>query len=421
MKPATEAPTAAPESSRGSNSAASSAEPATPVLRVAVVILCGIVIALNVGKMPPSLPSLRGELMLGLVAAGFIVSALNLIGATTGGVIGVLVDRWGPRRMVGAALLSAAIGNFIGATAPSAIWLGLGRVFEGLGFILVLSAAPVLLQRLSAPRDRGMVMGFWGTFLPLGSAIAIASSPMLIHLGGSWRAVWIAAGGLALITLATLWALEASHHEPLGGGRSRLADLLLVARTPAILLAGLAFAGFSFSYIGVLSFLPTWLREAQGLSATAATATAIAYALGNAAGNITAGALLRRGVPASRLIVVAAAAVAALSLAAFLPGPPTWARLTAVVLMGSIGGWIPTSVFATAPRLAPEPRLAGAAMGLAVQLLNVGTLLGPIALTAAVDRAGTWTVACGVVIAGAATALCAGLALTPHVAALGRR
>jgi hypothetical protein len=77
-------------------------------------------------------------------------------------------------------------------------------------------------------------------------------------------------------------------------------------------------------------------------------------------------------------------------------------------------------VFATAPRLAPEPRLAGAAMGLVVQLLNIGTRLGPVALTAAVDLAGSWTVAAAVVVAGLTVTLIAGLSARRDVQALGR-
>jgi predicted MFS family arabinose efflux permease len=392
----------------------------TPVLRVAVVILCGVVIALNVGKMPPALPGLRADLMLGLVAAGLVVSALNVIGATTGGMIGVLIDRWGPRRLVGAALAAAATGNFLGALAPPAAFLIAGRLCEGLAFILVLSAAPVLLGRLAAPRDRGLVMGFWGTFLPVGSAIAIAAAPPLLGLGG-WRLIWAVSGGLAAVGLAALWAIEARHPEPPGGGASRLADLARVARSRPIILAGLAFAGFSFSYIAVLSFLPTWLIDAEGLTLKAAAAIAIAYSLGNAVGNVTGGMLLRRGVSAAHLVAAAAAAAGVLSLAIFLPGPPTWARLAAAVAFGSIGGWIPVSVFATAPRLAPEPRLAGSAMGFAVQLLNIGTLMGPVALAAAVDAAGTWTIAPAVVIAGLGASLLAGLGLVRDVAALDRR
>jgi predicted MFS family arabinose efflux permease len=389
----------------------------TPVARVALVVLCGIVIALNVGKIPPALPGVRAELMLGLTAAGLMVAALNLIGSTMGGVVGMLIDRLGARRMVGAALLASAAGNAVGALAPTAAWLIVGRLIEGLAFILILSVAPVLLQRLAAPRDRGLVMGFWGSFLPIGSALAVALAPGLLAAGG-WRLVWSVVGGLSLLAFAAYALREAPAPAPEGGGEAQRGDLLAVARTRPVLYAGLAFAGFSFTYIGVLSFLPTWVIETQGLGLEVGAATIIAYSLGNAAGNVSGGVLLRRGVSAARLIAVAAAVSGLLTLAIFLPGPPVWARLAAAIAFGTIGGWIPVSVFATAPRLAPEPRLAGAAMGLTVQLLNVGTLLGPIALTGAVELAGTWTIAPAVLIAGAALSLGAGLALTRHAKAL---
>jgi MFS family permease len=397
----------------GAAASAPQAAAKTPVARVALVIICGVVVALNVGKIPPSLPSLREELMLGLVAAGVVVSALNLIGATTGSMIGMLIDRVGARRMVGGALLAAALGNAIGALAHAPALLILGRLIEGLAFILTLSASPVLLQRLSAPKDRGLVMGFWGTFLPVASAIAVAAAPSLLHIGG-WRLVWAILGATAVLALALFLLVELKAPEPPRAGAARIADLGRAWRTPALLWLGLAFAGFSFNYIGVLSFLPTWLIEAQGLPLWVGAAVTIPYALGNAVGNITGGMLLRRGVSAGRLIATAAAIVGVLALVMFLPGAPIAVRLVATVIFGSIGGWIPVSAFATAPRLAPEPKLAGAAMGLVVQMLNVGTLLGPIALTNAVEAAGSWSAAAGVLLLGAAFSFAAGLALLPH-------
>lgn len=389
----------------------------TPITRVALVIACGVVVALNVGKIPPSLPSLRAELMLGLVASGLVVSALNVVGATSGGFVGVLIDRLGPRRMVGAAPLAAAIGNALGALAPDAVWLAAGRLVEGVAFILVLSGAPVLLSRLATPHDRGIVMGFWGTFLPIGSAIAITAAPSVLAAGG-WRLAWAICGGLGLLAFAAFWAIEAREREPAGAGAARFADLARAARARPILLLGLAFAGFSFVYIPVLSFMPLWLIETQGVALSVGAATTVAYSLGNAAGNVTGGMLLRRGASAAHLIAVAAAGAGLLSLVIFLPGPPTWLRLAAAVAFGAIGGWVPVSVFASTPRLAPEPWLAGAAMGVVVQLLNVGTLLGPVVFTAVVDLAGTWTIAPVVLIAGSALTLAAGLGLRGDVAKL---
>jgi MFS family permease len=391
--------------------------PRTPVARVALVIVCGIIVALNVGKIPPALPDVRAELMLGLTAAGLMVAAFNVIGATTGGLIGMMINRLGARRMVGAALLASAAGAVLGALAPSAPWLIASRAFEGLSFILILTAAPVLLQRLAAPKDRGIVMGFWGAFLPIGTVVAVAAAPSLIAAGG-WRLVWIATGALSALAFAAFALREASAPATAGGGTAHRGDLLAVLRTPAVVFAGLAFAGFSFTYIGVLSFLPTWVIETQGLGLEVGAAAIIGFSLGNAAGNVSGGMLIRRGVSPARLIAIAAAVSGLLTLAIFLPGPPVALRLAAAIAFGAVGGWIPVSVFATAPHLAPEPRLAGAAMGLTVQLLNIGTLLGPIALTGAVDLSGTWTVAPAVLLVGSGLALVAGLALERHVKAL---
>ena len=393
------------------------AEPRTPAARVALVIACGIVIALNIGKIPPALPILRDELMLGLIAAGVVVAALNAIGALTGAGAGILVDQWGARRLLSIALLSAAAGNALGALAPSAALLVAGRLLEGLAFILVLSAAPVLLSRLAAPRDRGLVMGFWATFLPVGSTIAILAAPtILTDLG--WRPLWWMLAALSLAAFAAFWAREARAIQPAGHADARFADVLAVARHPPVLFLGLAFASFSFTFISTMSFLPLWLVETGGYGVRASTAAVLALAVGNALGNVGGGALLRRGVPAWALIAVSSVSMAALVGILFIEGPPLSARIAVGGALGFISGWVPVSVFASAGPLAPRPELAGAATGCVVQILNIGTLAGPLVVSAAVAATGTWATASAVLVASSLVCLGAAFAIRKDVIAL---
>ena len=116
-----------------------------------IVILAGVSAALHVGKLPPALPVLQGELGITLVQAGFLLSLVQLASMTLGIVAGLMADGIGLKRCVvtGLALLSAA--GLAGGFAHDATALLALRAAEGLGFLLTTVPAPSLVRRTVAP------------------------------------------------------------------------------------------------------------------------------------------------------------------------------------------------------------------------------------------------------------------------------
>ena len=77
--------------------------PASPHAGAAwIVILAGVSAALHVGKLPPALPVLQGELGITLVQAGFLLSLVQLASMTLGIVAGLIT-----RPTIGIGALSA--------------------------------------------------------------------------------------------------------------------------------------------------------------------------------------------------------------------------------------------------------------------------------------------------------------------------
>ena len=141
----------------------------TPWGLVGLLIAAGIVAAFHVGKVPPSIPSIREELGASLGQAGWLLSIVNLITALGGMAIAMTADRFGHRRLVllGTALSVAASG--LGAFADSVDALLVGRFFEGLGFIAVVVAIPTLLLRLARAADQRLAMTLWTVYMPAGA------------------------------------------------------------------------------------------------------------------------------------------------------------------------------------------------------------------------------------------------------------
>jgi len=367
-------------------------------IAVAVVVASGVVAALQVGKGAIALPALRGEFGLGLEAAGWIMSVFALLGVAGGIPAGAAVTRFGDRRLLALGLAALALGSVVGSAAGSFPLLLATRVLEGLGFLLVVVAAPALLQRIVATEDRDLAFGIWSAFMPAGMAIALLLGASL----AGWRPLWLANAMLAgAFVLLVLVAVRARDRLPDGlSWREIGRDAMLTATSPGPLLLASAFVLYSLLYFALASFLPVLLMERMGVAVAEAGALSAVAVGANVLGNLAAGLLLGRGIARWVLIATAAAVMTLTGIAVFaLPLPPIVVFLLCVVFSG-VGGLLPATVLGAAALVAPKPGLGPMTLGLTMQGSNLGQVIGPVAVGGVVDAAGWPAAAIPVAVAG---------------------
>jgi MFS family permease len=94
------------------------------------------VAAFHVGKVPPSLPSIREELGATLRQAGWLLSTVNLMTAVGGMAIALSADRFGHRRLVilGTALCMTAslFGAWSGSVEALLAWRTSSKAWDSL-------------------------------------------------------------------------------------------------------------------------------------------------------------------------------------------------------------------------------------------------------------------------------------------------
>lgn len=365
-----------------------------------VVIAAGVAAALHVGKLPPAIAPLREALGLSLVQAGFLLSLVQAAGMTLGLVFGAAADALGLRRSMIAGLAVLALASALGGAAPGIAPLMVLRAVEGIGFLLVVLPAPGLVRQLVAPGRVSVMLGVWGAYMPLATALALLSGPLFIQVLG-WRGWW---WGLALLSAlmalalaravpaATADARAASHTSPPppGGWTARLRRTL---GTSGPWLVALSFAMYSGQWLAVIGFLPTVYGQAGVPAAANAVLTALAAAA-NIAGNIASGRLLQRGVAAPRLLATGFTTMALASVLTFadlpgLPLPPAL-RFVAVLVFSGVGGLIPATLFALALRLAPGPGTLSTTVGWVQQWSALGQFAGPPLVAWVAARTGGW-------------------------------
>lgn len=354
---------------------------------VAVLILAGVVVALQIGKAAIAVPVLQRELSLSLVIASWVIGAYGVLGAVGGLPSGIVASLFSARRTLIAGLIAAGLGSLAGALATSGGMLIATRVIEGCGFLAAVLALPRLLRIVTAPKDSDTVLAVWGAYMPIGSLLMMLAGPQLLNFG--WQTLWIVNGVVALAYALIIAWLPIQEETPANNpGQAIIPNIKQALGAPGPILLALAFGVYTFQYAALAGLLPTLMVDRMGLSVAAAGAISAATVAANAVGNIIAGGLLRFG---AQLWAIAAFGYCFVGIAAFgifsenLP-------VAAIAILASaslaVTGLIPASIFAAAPRFAHSSALLAIVLGLINQASNLGNLFGPAAIASVVQTFG---------------------------------
>ncbi|GIK81249.1 MAG: MFS transporter [Alphaproteobacteria bacterium] len=372
---------------------------------VVILIAAGMVAAFQIGKAAIAVPLLQQDLGLSLVFASWIVGAFGALGAFGGIFAGTIVSMFEPRRTLLVGLCLTGLASIAGALAPNGAVLLATRVAEGCGFLAIVLSVPRLLRTIAGPAERDRIFAFWGVYLPAGSALMMLLGPLIAAPG--WRVLWLV-NGVAALAYAGVIARTIAAQPGAAEASRALLNIAQVLRSPGPLLLTAIFGIYTFHYFALTGLLPTLLVDRLGLSIAAAGVVSALTVLANGIGNLTAGVLIRMGVPLWAVATAGFTVIGTSGFAIFSDQLPVTVIALAAAATLAVSGLIPASIFAAAPRLAASAALLSITIGLAMNGSNLGQLLGPAALAAFVQRYG-WDRApllfVGVMVAGLSVAL----------------
>jgi sugar phosphate permease len=273
-------------------------------------------------------PNLAADIGVDPSGLGLLTAAYFIAFASSQLPLGVLLDRFGPRRIEAGLLLFAAVGAFIFSCSDSLTGLAVGRAFIGFGVSACLMAAfKAFVMWFPAPQ-LPLINGIQMTSGGLGALSATAPVEALLGIM-DWRAVFLM---LALVTLAValivFWVVpdkrEAqppdSLHRQLAGIGEVFSSPVFWRIAPWATLSQAAYLAIQGLWSG------PWLRDAAGFERSEVAQTLLLVAVA-----MTAGYLLL-GIAANRLSRAGwnPLTVAALGMLAFM---------LAQALIAS--GWVP--------------------------------------------------------------------------------
>lgn len=352
---------------------------ATDWRQVWALYAAGVAASCQFGKVAAAAGPVAADLGLSDQGIGWAMSLVNLLGVAFGASAGAWTERAGGRRVLLGGLALTCLAGLAGAAAPDAGMLLAARTAEGLGFLVVIVAAPTLIAFATAPKDRPLALSLWGTFIPAGfGLVAVMSGLLAGDLG--WRGLFALSAALpAAAALAVLLFVPPVPRRPAEGGG------LAVLRARGPVLLALGFGCFTLGFQAFIGFLPVRLVEDRGLDLAQAGLAAGFAAAASAAGTLLAGAAMKRGAGAAAVAAAGFVLPAVAAFAVYGSGPAGGAVAAAFAFM-AFAGFIPAAVFAGLPRVAPS--MIGPANGLVAQTGNLGSLVGPPAAAAFAGLAG---------------------------------
>lgn len=357
---------------------------------VLILLLAGVAISLQIGKVPGAVPVLTQELSLSLFAAGWVISIFNLIAATGGVAAGGIADKLGQHRTVVFGMVMTAGAAILGAFATGPVTLLLTRTLEGFGFVIAAVSIPTLMMAFAEPRHRDFTLALWSIYMPTGTGMMMLIGAPLLSVTG-WRGLWLLTAGIILLLSLVVWRVagKAAANMP-PAERPRFRDIAQVATRRGPLLLALLFFCYAGMFMAVLGFLPYILVEENGISRPLAAAFGALAVLANVAGNLLGAFALHLNADRRVMLLIGCLSMAVGASFALLDFHP-YIRVYGGALLALGGGWIPSTLFTLAPVHAPRIQQLSSVNGMMQQGAALGMLLMPPALAAIVGAFGSWS------------------------------
>lgn len=216
--------------------------------------------------------------------------------------VGLVLDRYGPRRVNATLLLVAAVGSVVFALGDSLLQLWVGRALIGLGYAAGLMAGLKAITQWFPKRRWPLVNGLYLSLGGLGAMSATAPVEALLGVT-TWRTMFLVLAGLTL-AVAALILLVVPERRASGAPpdmRTQLSGILAIYRERFFWrLAPVAFTCMATSFAIQTLWAGPWLRDVAGLDrgevATVLFAMTAAMTVGFVLWGALAERLERRGV-----------------------------------------------------------------------------------------------------------------------------
>ena len=174
-------------------------------LALVLLVVTGVINYLDRATLAVANEFIRADLGLSLGEMGVLLSAFSWSYALCQLPVGALVDKIGPRWLLGAGLVIWSLAQAAGGLVSTFGWFVLARVVLGIGEAPQFPAAARVVSNWFPLRARGTPTGIYNSASPLGFALApLCLSPLIAAT--SWHWVFFITGALGIVA-AIVWVM----------------------------------------------------------------------------------------------------------------------------------------------------------------------------------------------------------------------
>ncbi len=175
-------------------------------LSLALLVVCGVINYMDRATLSVANEFIRADLGLSLGQMGVLLSAFSWSYALCQLPVGALVDKIGPRWLLGIGLVVWSLAQAAGGLVSTFGWFVIARIALGIGEAPQFPAAARVVSNWFPPYARGTPTGIYNSASPLGVALAPLCLAPLIAVT-SWHWAFFATGALGLVAGAFWIAL----------------------------------------------------------------------------------------------------------------------------------------------------------------------------------------------------------------------
>jgi predicted MFS family arabinose efflux permease len=203
---------------------------------------------------------------MGLLQTAFMVTYM-----TIAPLFGWLADRMSRWLLIGVGVILWSLASGASGLASGFLVLLVTRCFVGIGEAAYGPAAPTIISDLYPVKIRGSVLSWFYAAIPVGSALGYVLGGAVASLTGKWQwGFYLVVPPGVVLGLCCFFLREPRRGQADIDGehlvrRPRLADYLVLLRTPSYVLVTLGMTAMTFAYGGLGFWLPRYIvHDKQG-------------------------------------------------------------------------------------------------------------------------------------------------------------
>ncbi len=326
-------------------------------------------------SLPPLLNELQGVFGVDDATAGFLMSFVVVPGIFLALPAGVLINKFGFRRLSFVSVILVAVGSLVTAFSVTFLMALVGRLILGVGGCFVTVGIPTFIPQWFERREMGKAMGVYSVGMPIATTVAFFAAPVLAQSFG-WQSPFFI--GFVVSIVAAVLFLAMVKEGPLKGSLAAVeySEVKRALTSGEVWRISFVWMFFSMSSIGFLTWAPKLFVLFKNL--TPVSASVLSSGLMIASFFVTP----FYGLASDRIgrrkpFIIVGAVVMALSL--FAIGYAMDLSLTAsIIILGVFASAVPPFVMAIIAQ-SLSPKQAGTGFGIATLWQYIGiTVAAPL-------------------------------------------